>query len=73
MNENWLHVSGEPSNWQITQAIRYYTSACLKALKYWRFSAFFLCARTEILTWKKRHTAIFTSILCIINEFEIKI
>ena len=38
--ENWKHVRGEPSNWQITQAIKYYTSACLKALKYWWFSAF---------------------------------
>ena len=41
---NGRSLSGEPSNWQITQAIRYYTSASLKALKYWWFSTFF-CAR----------------------------
>jgi len=44
MTENWLHVSGEPSNWRITQAIRYknvYTSACLKALKYCQISCIF--------------------------------
>jgi hypothetical protein len=28
--ENWLHASGEPSNWQITQANRYYTSLKLR-------------------------------------------
>ena len=48
MIENSLYVSGEPSSWQITQAIRYYTSACLKALKYWWFSAFFCMCKTPI-------------------------
>jgi hypothetical protein len=52
MTENWLHVSGEPSNWQITQAIRYYTSACLKALKYWWFSAFFYVQDTDSICTK---------------------
>jgi thiol:disulfide interchange protein len=48
MTENWLHVR----NWQITQAIRYYTSACLKALKYWWFSASFYVQDTDSMCTK---------------------
>ena len=58
MTENWLHVSGEPSNWQITQAIRYYTSACLKALKYWWFSAFFYVQDTDSIYAQNNNTTL---------------
>ena len=57
MTENSLHVSGEPSNWQITQAIRYYTSVCLKALKYWWFSAFFYVQDHDSMCTKYQHYA----------------
>ena len=64
----WLHVNGEPSNWQITQAIRYYTSACLKALKYWWFSAFFFMCKTPIPCAQNNNTTLlitFYSISCV--------
>ena len=52
-NDWKLITCGEPSNWQITQAIRYYTSACLKALKYWWFSAFFYVQDTDSIMMHK--------------------